>query len=58
MYRAETEEQVRGYAKAEYRKFNSEEDAQTYLSGPTEVPESMTKSDSESHMDERASYSQ
>ena len=58
MYRAEAEEQVKGYAKADYKKFSNEEEARTYLSGPTEVPMSMSRSDSESTMDEQASYSQ
>lgn len=58
MYRAKTEEQVKGYAKAEYKKFSNEEDARTYLYGPREVTEGMSQSDSESHMDERTSYSQ
>ena len=54
--RDEAEAQVNGYAKADYKKFTTKEEAEAYLSGTVE--ENMTRSDRGSHMDEQASYSQ
>ena len=54
--RDEAEAQVKGYAKADYKKFTTKEDAEAYLSVPVE--ENTTRSDRGSHMDEQASYSQ
>ena len=55
MYRDEAEAQVKRYAKADYKKFTTMEEAEAYLSGPVE--DNMTNSDRESHMDQ-ASCSQ
>lgn len=54
--RDKAEAQVKGYAKADYKKFATREDAEAYLSGPVE--ENTARVDRGSHMDEQASYSQ
>ena len=57
-FRKETDEQVSGYSKAEYKKFSTEEEAKAYLSEQSTVSENTAKPSKEygsSHLEMLAS---